>query len=111
MTITDEQLARALFNIVMRGMRQNPGAVHEVVEAAKIPALLGMPTGTSTWTYTPPGFSGWKYVRLVDGESGGTVAKALNTAGVSDTGDLKIWVVRNADDQLEIVSERRQGLS
>jgi hypothetical protein len=75
------------------------------------PALLGKPTGVSTWTYDPPGFTGWKYVRIIQADGGVSLTRALNTAGVSDVGDTALWVALNIENQLEIVRLRAQGFT
>jgi hypothetical protein len=73
------------------------------------PALVGKPIGVASWTFTPPGFSGWLFVRLIQADGGQSLTRALNTAGVAETGDLEVWVGKNLENQWEIKRLRRQG--
>jgi len=68
------------------------------------PALMGKPTG-SGYTFEVPGWPGWVYVRVIRG-SGVTVTKALNPRGVSQRGDLAVWVDQNHVGQTVIVGLR-----
>lgn len=72
----------------------------------RIPGLMGRKDdAVPTYTYDAPGGQGYKYVRIADG-SGSALTIAFNTAGVADTGDLKLWLEKGSDGRMVIVSER-----
>jgi len=72
----------------------------------RVPALMGRKdSATPTYTYDAPGGQGYKYVRLADGSSS-ALTIAFNRAGVSDTGDTKLWLEADYDGRWVIVDER-----
>jgi hypothetical protein len=98
---------RVTFGDVDRAFRK---AVRRAVQRNRIQGLMGKPLTASTWAFDVPGGRGWKYVRIVaaNGESASTT-QALNAAGVSDTGDLPIWLDTDTEGNLTIVGQRFEG--
>jgi hypothetical protein len=74
-----------------------------------IPAVMGRFDGGSTYTFTVPGGRGYTYVRIIQSGSPITLTKALNRAGIANTGDLPIWLDYDADGRLIIISARFTG--
>lgn len=85
-------------------------AVQAAERANYVPGRLGKQTGTATWVYDVNGGRGWKYVQILaaNGESA-SITQALNEAGVSDVGNLPIWLNKNMEGKLVIVGQRFTG--
>ena len=77
--------------------------------ARRARALMGLKTGAASWVYDAPGGQGYKYGRLVMGQTVASWAIAFNQAGVADTGDLAIDVDIYADGRVIITKERYNG--
>lgn len=81
-------------------------AGYETKFTRRAPGLMGRKdSAVPTYTYDAPGGQGYKYVRVADG-SGSTLTIAFNRAGISDTGDTKIWLEKESDGRWIIVGER-----
>lgn len=85
-------------------------AVQAALYENYIPGRLGKPTATATWVYDVNGGRGWKYVQILSasGESA-SISQALNAAGVSNVGDLPIWLNKSVEGKLTIVGQRFEG--
>jgi hypothetical protein len=74
-----------------------------------IPAVMGRDDGGASFTFTVPGGRGYTYVRIIQSGSPITLTKALNRAGIAETGDLPVWLDQDADGRLVIISARFTG--
>jgi hypothetical protein len=74
-----------------------------------IPAVMGRDDGGGSFTFTVPGGRGFTYVRVVNGGNVVSTATAINRAGIANTGDLPIWLDKDIDGKLIIISARFVG--
>lgn len=93
----DSELRNAFKNAIIR-----------IIKGEKHRALMGRDDGGGSFTYTVPGGHGYTFVRDISGQSI-TLTKAINRAGVANTGDLSIWIEKNTDGVWEITGERYSG--
>lgn len=88
-------------------------AIRRALAGAKytnyIPAVMGRDDGGGSFTFTVPGGRGYTYVRVVNGGNVVSTTTAINRAGIANTGDLPIWLDKDIDGRLIIVSARFVG--
>lgn len=80
-------------------------AVRAGMYAHYVPARMGRLDPGPAYTFDVPGGHGLTYIRVESGETV-TLAHAWNRAGVSETGDLKIWADKGVDGIYTIIGER-----